>query len=434
MSLPHSPEAEAAVLAACLIAPVLPKALAITSPEDFHLRPYRLMFDAAKRLWEADSKIDVVTIANELKARGEFEAVGGFDALSPLMDGVPNPDGVDHHAKIVFKHARRRDLIAAAEKVAHVAHGTDDGEVSEAVSRLIDTASPRKGGGGFRRIGESVWPAMEHFERLQSGDKGARGLVTGFRDLDRVLIGFQGGDLCIVAARPSMGKTAFALNVLANVAFTGEPVALVSLEMSAAQVTQRMIAAEARVDLQMLRQGHVLSPESHERLAAAAGHINSAPIYIDDEPIARVPQIAAKLTRLVQQEGVKLVAIDYVQLMSAPKAENRTQEVGQISRDLKLLAGRLDVPIILLSQLSRGPEQRADKRPGLADLRESGSLEQDADAVVFLYRPEYYAKGDPVKEEQLRGMADVIVEKQRNGPTGSVPVHFHKEYARFDNT
>lgn len=432
MTLPHSEEAERAVISACLIAPVLPRALVHVSPEDFHLAHYRTVFEAQRRLWERDVKVDVVTLADELRATGELEQAGGFDLLAALIDGVPTHEHVDAHARVVAKHAARRRLIQAAAAVAERAHTGDDAEVSAALSHLIDTASPRKGGAGFRRAAEAVWPAMDYFDALQRGEAQAKGIATGFHDLDRVLIGFHPGDLIVVAGRPSMGKTAWVLNVLANVALNqGEPVALMSLEMSTEQVVQRLIASEGRVDVQALRRGHVLPREAHQRLAAGAGHISHAPFFVDDEPSGTLPQIAARLTQIVQREGVKLIAIDYAQLIEAPGAENRTQEVGKISRGLKLLAGRLKVPIILLSQLSRGPEQRADKRPMLSDLRESGAIEQDADVVMFLYRPEYYAP--PEKKQALAGAADVIVAKQRNGPTGVVPMYFHAEYARFED-
>lgn len=428
--LPHHTEAEAAIVAAALIAPVMPRALAYVSAEDFHLTRYRLMFDACRKLWERDVKVDVVTLADELKANGQLDEAGGFDEIGHLVDGVPNADNVEYHAKVVAKHAQRRKLIRAANAVAEVAHSAEDAEVSHAVSSLIDMASPRKGGAGFRKAAEGVWPAMEHFERLQSGEVDARGIETGFKDIDRMVAGLHPGDLFVLAARPSMGKTAWLLNTLANVSVGGTPSALVSLEMTMDQVVQRMIASEARVDMQALRRGYTIGKAEHQRLAAAAGHINGAPLFVDDEPVARLPQIAAKLTQLVQREGVKLVAVDYMQLMEAD-GENRTQQVSAISRGLKLLAGRLKVPVIALSQLSRGPEQRSDKRPMLSDLRESGSIEQDADVVAFLYRPEYYAPNE--KKAELKGRAEFLIAKQRNGPTGPVPLYFHDSYARFDD-
>lgn len=428
--IPHSADAEASVVAACMIAPVVPRAMAIVGPGDFYLGQYRLMYDAIRRLWERDVRVDVVTLADELQAAGEFQAAGGFDTVAALVDMVPNADNVEHHARIVQRHAARRRTIACAQNVIAQATDGEDVDVSNAIAKLIESAGAKKGGGGFRKLAESVWPAMEHFDRLIAGEEAAVGLQTGFSALDRKFIGFHPGDMVVVAARPSMGKSAFATNVLTNVALAGDAVAMVSLEMSADQIAQRVILSEARVDIQALRRGHTLSRETHERLAGGAAHANAAPMFVDDEPAARLPQLTAKLLQLKQRENIKLVAIDYLQLMEAD-AENRTQEVSKLSRGLKLLAGRLQVPIMVLSQLSRALEARSDKRPMLSDLRESGAIEQDADTVLFLYRPDYYAK-DEAEREKLQGSAEVIVAKQRNGPTGVVPMYFHADYARFE--
>jgi replicative DNA helicase len=308
--------------------------------------------------------------------------------------------------------------------------------LDQAEARIFQVAESHKRE-GFVWIKEILWSTFEHIEKLQASGTGITGVATGFPDLDRMTTGLQKGDLCIVAARPSMGKTALALNVAANAAIAnGIPVAIFSLEMSSEQLVQRLLCAEGRIDALKLRRGR-LSQEEHQRLAAAAGHLNTAPIWIDDQPGSNVLEIRAKARRLQSElrsdgKDLGMILIDYMQLMSsAGQSENRVQEVSQISRGLKALARELEVPVVALSQLSRGPEQRTDKRPMLSDLRESGSIEQDADVVMFLYRPEYYAAAD--KRDELEGKAELIVGKQRNGPTGVLQLYFQKSYTRFDS-
>lgn len=430
MTMPHDQDAERAVVGAVLAADVLPRVLALIDPTDMHVEPYRIIMGAMQALWEKDTGIDVVTLASELKAKGALERAGGFNMLGDLVSAVPTADNVEHHAGIVAKYARRREIIHATEKVLSTAHNGEDEDVSNALAALMTTAAPGKGGDGFRAIRDSVWDAMAHFDRLAEGDATAKGIQTGFRDLDNILVGLQPGDLVIVAARPSMGKTAFVLNAAVNVALVGIPVGIVSLEMRAKALASRMITAEARVDIAPLRNGRPLTPEASARMATAAGHIHTLPIFVDDHPMSQLPRLSAKVTNLVRNEGVRLVVIDYLQLMEGT-GENRTQEVSGLSRGLKNLAGQLEVPIVVLSQLSRKVEERGNKRPMLSDLRESGSIEQDADVTMFLYRPEYYAPED--QRHLLEGQAELIVAKQRNGPIGMVPLRFHKEYARFDN-
>ncbi|MGD8361751.1 MAG: replicative DNA helicase, partial [Gemmatimonadota bacterium] len=288
--------------------------------------------------------------------------------------------------------------------------------------------------GGFVRIKEILWPTFEHIEHLQQSKTGITGVPAGFPDLDRMTTGFQRGDLCIVAARPSMGKTSWVLNVAQNAAIEHEvPVAIFSLEMSKEQLVQRFLCAEGRVDSQRLRRGQ-LSADEYQRLAAAAGHLNTASIWIDDSPGNTVLEMRAKARRLMAESRFGLLVIDYMQLMSSHRSsESRTQEVSEISRGLKALARELEIPVIALSQLSRAPEQRTDRRPQLSDLRESGSIEQDADLVMFLYRPEYYFGPIDKDGTSVEGKAELIIGKQRNGPTGTVELYFHKEYTRFDS-
>jgi replicative DNA helicase len=392
------------------------------------------------RLYERGDVIDVITVSEELKKTGEMDIAGGFDYLAALVDAVPTAANLEYHARIVRDKALLRRLVEQASQIIRDVY--DQGERS--VEELLDDAEARifrvaesHSREGFVWIKEILWSAFEHIEKLQESAGGITGVPTGFPDLDRMTTGLQKGDLVIVAARPSMGKTAWVLNVAANASIShGVPSAIFSLEMSSGQLVQRLLCAEGRIDAQRLRRGR-LSQEEHQRLAAAAGHLNTAPIWIDDQPGSNVLEIRAKARRLQSElradgKDLGIVVIDYLQLMSgATRSESRVQEVSEISRSLKALARELDVPVVALSQLSRGPEQRTDKRPMLSDLRESGSIEQDADLVMFLFRPEYYAS--PEKREELEGKSELIVSKQRNGPTGVVELYFQKAYTRFDS-
>lgn len=428
VDMPSSLESEEAVLSSILQSPeVMTDVLPIVSPDDFHRPENRNVYSAMCGLWADSKKPDPVLLANAMKSEGTFNS-GSIDYIASLIGGVPSVANVASYAEVVREKAMRRRIIATAERVASSASAESLEQVMADTDRLIMEVGGGAGG-GFSLMKKSIWPAMERLESL--GDQNARGILTGFVDLDRLLVGFEPGDLIVVAARPSMGKTALAMNMATNVALNDKkPVAVVSLEMDSEALTMRCIASEARVDLQKIRNG-AFTPEASSRMAAAAGHLDSAPIYIDETPKATVPEIAAKLDSLVRGRDVKLVVIDYLQLMSGP-GETRTQEISKITRDLKLMAKSLGVPVMVLSQLSRAVEARSNKRPMLSDLRESGSIEQDADVVMFVYRPEYYMSPDEDPGES-RGLAEVIVSKQRNGPVGSVGLHFTKEYARFDN-
>ena len=442
---PFSMEAETAVLGALFcdrhaIQTVLP----LVREQDFYREANRRIYRAAVALWEAGTALDIVTLVERLKAGGELEAAGGYGYLSSLLDAVPSAANVEHHARIVREKATVRSVIeisSAAIRDAYELNGEGLGALSLRVEQLaaaLEGSAP----GGFKTAKELLWPTMEHIERLQEQSNGVIGIPTGFFRLDRMLCGFQPGDLIIVAARPSVGKTALVMNMLVNAALTHKiPSGIVSLEMASEQLMMRALASEGRLDLQKLRRGK-LEGEDHQRLAAAAGHINTAPLHIDDHPVSRVPELAAKVTQLVRRAGVKVLAIDYLQLMAGNGEENRRLEVGGITRSLKSLARRLNVPIILLSQLSRAPEGRTNHRPLLSDLRESGDIEQDADVVMFLYRPEMYVQDGDSKDargkakaqrEALEGQTELIVAKQRNGPTGTVPLYFQKAYTRFDS-
>jgi replicative DNA helicase len=350
---------------------------------------------------------------------------------------VPTAANVEYHAQIVRERSTRRRLIEVSTEVVHEAFEgrTTAGELLDLAESRIFQLSQERTRDGFVRIKELLWPTMERIESMKGGS-GVTGVPSGFSDLDEITSGFQNSDLIIVAARPSMGKTAFTLNIAQHVAIEhGIPVAVFSLEMSKESLVQRMLTSEARIDAQRIRKGQ-LRDEDYPRLARAAGILSSAPIWIDDSPGITLLEMRSKARRLRAEGGVGLVVVDYLQLMSGPSSsESRQQEVSMISRGLKALAKELAVPVVALSQLSRAPEQRTgdNKRPQLSDLRESGAIEQDADLIMFLYRQEFYDGPIDKDGNSLEGKAEVIVGKQRNGPTGIVNLFFHKQYTRFEN-
>ena len=403
----------------------------------FFREGHRRLFRTMSRMFERGQVLDVITVSEELKKAGELDDVGGLEYLASLLDAVPTAANIEYHARIVREKALLRRLIGAAQTIIRDVYepGVRDVEsiLDEAEQRVFRVAESHDRE-GFVWIKEILWPTFERIEKLQESGGGITGVPTGFSDLDRMTTGLQPGDLTIVAARPSMGKTAWVLNVAQTAAIEHNvPVAIFSLEMSKEQLVQRFLCSEGRVDAQKLRRGN-LSPDEYQRLAVAAGHLNTAPLWIDDTPGATVLEMRAKARRLKSETDLGMVIIDYMQLMSGPKgAESRVQEVSAISRGLKALARELEVPVISLSQLSRAPEQRADHRPQLSDLRESGSIEQDADLVMFLYRPEYYFGPSDPEGNSIEGKTELIVSKQRNGPTGTVDLYFHKAYTRFDS-
>jgi replicative DNA helicase len=387
---------------------------------------------------ERGDVVDPLTLADELSRRGELDASGGKDYIGFLVDAVPTAANVEYHAKIVREKALLRRLIETSTSIVTEAF---DGTLT--ASELLDEAEQRifqvsqqRGTQGFMRIKELMWPTMERIEALQRGGKTITGVPSGFSDLDEITSGFQNADLVIVAARPAMGKTAFVLNVAQHAAIENSiPVAVFSLEMSKESLVQRMLTSEARVDAQKLRKG-MLRDDDFPRMARAAGILSAAPIWIDDTAGISLLEIRSKARRLKADADVGMVIVDYLQLIQGPtNVESRQQEISHISRSLKALAKELNVPVVALSQLSRAPEQRTgdNKRPQLSDLRESGAIEQDADLVMFLYRQEMY--DGPVDKDgnSLEGRAEVIVGKQRNGPTGIVNLYFHKSYTRFEN-
>ncbi|MEX0980012.1 MAG: replicative DNA helicase [Gemmatimonadota bacterium] len=441
---PISLEAEISVLGGMLIDPdSVPRAVEHVNDTMFYREAHRRLFRTMVRLFEQGVIVDVITVADALKKQGELESVGGVAYLAEVLDAVPTAANIEYHAKIVAEKAVLRRLIDASSEIIRDVY--DQGErgiaevVDQAEQRIFQVAQSHDRG-GFVWIKEILWPTFEHIDELQKSAGGLTGVPSGFAHLDHMTTGLQKGDLIIVAARPSMGKTSWVLNVAQNAAIDHNvSVAIFSLEMSKEQLVQRLLCAEGRVDAQKLRSGR-LSPDEHGRLASAAAKLNTAPIWIDDSPGASVLEMRAKARRLKADTDIGLLIIDYMQLMTGgSRIENRQQEVSEISRGLKALARELEVPVISLSQLSRGPEQRTDHRPQLSDLRDSGSIEQDADLVMFLYRPEYYALRDGTGQavdkdgNSLEGSAELIIGKQRNGPTGTVKLYFHKDYTRFDS-
>ncbi|HKO15783.1 MAG TPA: replicative DNA helicase [Gemmatimonadaceae bacterium] len=436
---PYSEDAEQAVLSAMLMdQDAVLRATEHVDDTMFYAERHRRIFRAMIALTERGAVVDPLTLSDELGRRGELEASGGKEYIGFLVDVVPTAANIDYHAQIVKEKALRRRLIEVSTFIVQEAfegQQTAFDLIDDAESRIFQVAQARARE-GFTRIKELLWPTMERIESLQHGGQTVTGVPTGFSDLDEYTSGFQPADLIIVAARPSMGKTAFTLNVAQHAAIEAQiPVAFFSLEMSKASLVQRMLTSEARIDAQRLRKG-MLRDDDFPRLARAAGILSSAPVWIDDTPGITLLEMRSKARRLKADAGIGLVVVDYLQLMQGPSnSESRQQEVSQISRGLKALAKELSVPVVALSQLSRAPEQRTGdhKRPQLSDLRESGAIEQDADLIMFLYRQEYY--DGPVDKDgnSLEGKAEVIVSKQRNGPTGIVNLFFHKQYTRFES-
>jgi replicative DNA helicase len=404
----------------------------------FYREAHRRLFRAMLALTEQRTVIDHITLRDELLRRGELEVAGGLEYLAELVDAVPTAANIEFHAKIVKDKAIVRRLIEASTSIvtdAYDGHSTA-GDLLDSAEAKIFQISQQRGDEGFTRIKEMLWPTMERIETLQRSGKAITGVPSGFVDLDAMTSGFQGSELIVVAARPSMGKTAFTLNIAQHAAIEEQRhVAFFSLEMSKESLVQRMLTSEARIDAQRLRKGQ-LRDDDFPRLARAAGILSQAPIYIDDQPGITILEMRSKARRLKAESGLDLVIVDYLQLMQGPSAENRQQEVSMISRGLKALAKELNVPVVALSQLSRAPEQRSGDekgRPQLSDLRESGAIEQDADLIMFLYRPEVYFGPQDKDGNSLEGRAEVIVGKQRNGPIGNVNLFFHKQYTRFEN-
>lgn len=428
---PQNLEAEQAVLGAILLeAEALITVMERLRAEDFYSIAHQRIFDALIELNEDNKPLDFVTLVSRLQDRGEMEEVGGIGYLAKLSGAVPTAANVDYYAQIVEEKSMLRRLIRTATQI--VSSGYAEGDdvnalLNDAEQRILELSN-RRAAHGFISIRDVLMDVFERVEHLYNHKGGVTGIPSGFPDLDKMTSGFQRSDLIIVAARPSVGKTAFALNIAQNVAVrAGETVAIFSLEMSASQLVQRMICAESNVDAGRMRTGY-LEGDDWEKLSMAIGSLSEAQVYIDDTPGITVADIRAKCRRLKKEKGLGMILIDYLQLIQGrgKSGENRQQEVSEISRTLKQIARELEVPVIALSQLSRGVEQRQDKRPMMSDLRESGSIEQDADIVSFLYRDDYYDK-----ESEKKNIIEIIIAKQRNGPVGTVELVFLKQFNKF---
>ncbi len=433
--LPSSDESERVILGAILLDnAVIAQAIEHVKPEDFYSPFHRRVYAAMIALFEKQRQIDPILIGEELKKEGALETIGGVSTITNLTFGLPHFTNVDEYVRVVRDKAMMRNLVRTCNAITSEAleEALDAETVVDNAEQQIFALAEARTRQSFSRIAPIADRVLarvkEHAE--QGGSHGITGLSTGFYELDEYLSGLQRTDLVIVAGRPSMGKTAFCLNIAQNAALQkGAIVALFSLEMSKEQLVTRMLASEAKVNAHRFRTGHLMTNE-WERLAGAVGVLSDARIHIDDTPGISVLEMRAKCRRLAaEQKGLDLIVIDYLQLMGGGKrTESRQQEVSQISRELKALAKELDVPVVALSQLSRAPEARNPPKPLMSDLRESGSIEQDADVVAFIYREDYYGE-----TEENRGLAEVILAKQRNGPTGTVKLAFLKEFTRFEN-
>jgi replicative DNA helicase len=428
---PQDPEAEEAVLGAMLLSPGAIGAVAdVVSASDFYRPSHGQIFRAALDLYASGQPVDAITVGDALDKRGELSEAGGRVRMHELATVVPATANAAHYARIVRELAVLRGLIETGQRISGLGWERP-GETPELIDRaeqLVFELAQQRVTTEFSHIESLLKESFERITALYEAGVDVTGTPSGFRDVDRITSGFQPGNLIIVAARPSMGKSALALCMAANIAVrTQIPVALFTLEMSKAEVTQRLMCSEAKVESQRLRTGK-LAADDWPRLTAACDKLAKAPIWVDDTGSINMMEIRSKARRLKSHEpNLGLIIVDYLQLMtSGSTVENRVQEVSQISRSLKILARDLDVPILALSQLSRAVEQRHDKRPILSDLRESGSIEQDADVVMFIYRDEYYDE-----ESDQQGLAELIVAKHRNGPTGTEKLSFLRRYAKF---
>ncbi|MGE5431100.1 MAG: replicative DNA helicase [Syntrophomonadaceae bacterium] len=434
---PSAPEVEMAVLGAMMIEKeAVPKGIELLTPESFYVKQHKLIFEAMQSLFEANEPVDIVTLYEELKKKGQAEEAGGAVYLSRLSQNISSAANIEYHAKIVLEKHILRGLITASMDIAKSAYeGAEDAfDLLDRAERQVFEITEAHMKKSYSQMNKAVIQAMEYIELIHSKKHQQFAVPTGFYQLDDMLGGFQKSDLVIIAARPSMGKTAFALSLARNAAVDHKvPVAIFSLEMATIQMVIRMICAEARLNAHLVRTGK-LPNEEGPKLSRNIHKLSEAPIFIDDSPSQTILEIRAKARRLKAEKKLGLIMIDYLQLMNASsKMESREREISHISRSLKALAKELNIPVIALAQLNRAVESRTDKRPMLSDLRESGSIEQDADVVMFIHRPEYYGMKQDADGNSLEGVAEIIIGKQRNGPTGDVRLKFFKDYARFEN-
>jgi replicative DNA helicase len=429
---PHDQDAELSVLGSILLDPLsVAKVLQFLHPEDFYRENNGQVYRAALDLFAAGEPIDNVTLAAQLQTMGMLDRIGGRTHLASMQSAVPTAANIEYYGRIVKEKAYKRRLISAGSNIA--GFGYDDGvEAEEAINQaqsLVFGVADDRDQRELARLYDLLGPAMERISLQMESGQGVIGVPSGFHDLDRMTGGFKDSDLIIVAGRPSMGKTSLALNIALHAALESKKaIAIFSLEMSKEQLTERLLTEQAQIDAQRLHRG-LLSEAEYDRVSNALGPLGEAAIYIDDTPAMDELTLQLKARQAKMRHNIDLVVVDYLQLMHGRSRgdDNRVQEVSSISRAPKGLARELRIPVIAISQLSRAPEQRPDKRPILSDLRESGAIEQDSDVVMFLYRPEYY------KSEERPGIAEVIIAKHRNGPTGTIELKFRRDHTRFYN-
>lgn len=432
---PQSFDAEKGILCSILIDPDAMEAVRSETvvPSDFHHPHHAFIYQSMLDLYEKNEPIDVVTVANHLMVNGKLETIGA-NSLSMIEEFLPTSAAVMSYVRLIKGKSALRRLISAAKAITEAAYAQNKDvnnvidEAEQAIMSIRESTAKK----GVISLKELSKIAVEKYMALIENKNAVTGIGSGFTDLDRLTAGFQPGELIVIAARPSMGKTAFTLNIAAHVGIEDKtPVAFFSLEMGAEQLFNRLIGAYAEIDLSRLRSGFIKA-EDYNRLTQAAGHLAEAPMFIDETPSLSIGDLRNKARRLVHQYGVKMVVVDYLQLMSAPERfESKAVEVGEISKGLKSIARELSIPVIALSQLNRGVESRTDKRPMMSDLRESGAIEQDADVIAFLYREEYYLR-DKTPEDK-KNTAELIIGKNRNGPTGQVMLRFDNKYTKFSN-
>ncbi len=429
---PQQIEAEQSLLGGILIDNGgLPSALEILRGDEFYRDTHRIIFRAVLDLFERNEPADLVTVVDLLNQKDQLEAVGGASYLASLLEAVPSASNVPVYARIVNEKALLRRLIQASNEVISWCYGGGKSieEILDLAESAIFSVTQNRIRSSYYPLKEIIKKSIESIERFQEYREMVTGVSCHFKDLDKLTAGFQPSDLIIIAARPSMGKTAFALNIARNAAVdSGVPVGIFSLEMSKEQLVMRMLCSEARVDSHKIRSGF-LSQQECAKLLKAAGSFSEVPMYIDDTPAISALELRAKARRMMADKGLGLIIVDYLQLMRGREgAERREQEISEISRSLKALAKELNIPVIALSQLNRKVEERHNKRPVLSDLRESGAIEQDADVIMFIYRDEVYNPGTTDK-----GIAEISIGKQRNGPTGEVKLAYISAYTRFEN-
>lgn len=430
-SLPQSIEAEQAILGAMMIdRTAIARAAEALSYEDFYRDSHKTIFKSIVEMFQKDEAVDQVTLTEYLKASDRLEKSGGISYINEIVEGVLTSANVKEYIKIVADKATLRKLIKSSTEIIENCYNKQEdvsGVIDGAEKKIFDI-SETKNSGEFEHIGEVLERGLADIEKLYNNKGEITGVGSGFKDLDEKTSGFQSGDMVLIAARPSMGKTTFALNIAEHAALKeGKSVVIFSLEMSKEQLAYKLLCSQASVDMLSLRTGQ-LEDKDWENIAKAAGPLSSAKIYIDDTAGVSIMEMRSKCRKLKIEYGVDLILIDYLQLMSGSGEESRQQEVSEISRNIKAIAKEMKCPVIALSQLSRAPEQRADHRPMLSDLRESGSIEQDADLVMFLYRDEYYNK-----ETEDKNVGECIIAKQRNGPVGTVKLAWLGQYSRFGN-